>query len=183
MPQMRAVMSGASVEVSAPQEGLEEARRLEDFEFHVGNLPFLDLHEQGTLAFDAGQVIDFDRESSSAFMRFALPAERVGVGVEAAEGAQETLFAHSEFAAHPRTERAGVRSFHRTIAAVAAAVVGGADRAAAGVSDRPQAWRAVRDHHADRAAQFALDADAVRRSVRLAVVEKGADDFDAAGAC
>ena len=43
---------------------------------------------------------------------------------------------------------------------------------------RPKAWRAVSDHHANGAAQFALDADAMRRRVWLAILQKRADDFD-----
>ena len=57
-------------------------------------------------------------------------------------------------------------------------MVGRADRAAAGVRDRPQARRAVSDHHANCATQLALDADAVRRRVWLAILQKSADDLD-----
>src|SRR5512132_1078391 len=93
-------------------------------------------------------------------MAFALPPERLGVGVEGAEGALDLLVVHAE-ALQPAGERAGVRGLLGAEAAVAAAVVGGAQRAAAGVGDRPQAGRAVGDHHADVAGQLALHADAV----------------------
>src|SRR5208283_1808854 len=38
--------------------------------------------------------------------------------------------------------------------------------------------RAMRYHHADRAALFALQADAVWRGVRLASIQKSAEDLD-----
>ena len=67
---------------------------------------------------------------------------------------------------------------HRPEAAVAAAVVGGAERAAAGVGDRTEAGGAVGDHDADVAAPLALDADAVRGDRRAAVLQEGADHLE-----
>ncbi len=88
-------------------------------------------------------------------------AERRRAGVEGAVHAHQVDVLGAELAMRA-LERRGVRRLHRPVAAVAAAVVGGADRAAAGVGDRAQAGRAVRDHHAHGAAALALDADAVR---------------------
>ena len=67
---------------------------------------------------------------------------------------------------------------HRPEAAVAAAVVGRAECAAAGVRDRPEAGRAVGDHHADVAARLALEADAVRRDLRPAAVNERSDHLE-----
>src|SRR5579884_873608 len=60
---------------------------------------------------------------------------------------------------------------------VEAAVVCGADGATAGVRYRSKTRRSVGHHHADGPSQFALNANAVRRRVGLATVQKGADDF------
>jgi len=51
-------------ELPSAQERLEESRWLENLQLHVGNGTVLDLHEQRALAFDAGEVIDFDRAGS-----------------------------------------------------------------------------------------------------------------------
>src|SRR3954471_8100173 len=67
-------------------------------------------------------------------------------------------------------ERPGARRVARAEAAVAAARVARAQRAAAVVGHRPQAWRAVRDHDADVAAQLALDAHRVMGNIGLAAV-------------
>ena len=61
MPQMRAVMSGASRECAAAQERLEEARRLVDPQLDVGDAAVLDLHEHRALALDAREVVGLDR--------------------------------------------------------------------------------------------------------------------------
>src|SRR5262245_24271198 len=105
-------------------------------------------------------------------MGFTLAAERFRRRVESAKGAQEIRAFNPKRAAHPCAERASVRSFHRTVAAIAAAVIGGADRSASCVRDRSEAWRPVSDHHANRAAQFALEAHAVRWSVWLRSEER-----------
>ena len=75
-------------------------------------------------------------------------------------------------------QRDRVRRLHRAEAAVAAAVVGRAERAAAGVGDRAEARRAVRDHDADVAAPLALHADARRRDVRPPAVEERRDHLE-----
>src|SRR5262245_59098187 len=105
-------------------------------------------------------------------MGFTLAAERFRCSVESAKGAQKIRVRNAKCVAHPSAERASVRSFHRTEAAIAAAVIGGADRSASCVRDRPEAWRPVSDHHANGATQFALKAHAVRRCVWLAVLQE-----------
>ena len=48
--------------VSRPREkSFEEPRRLEDLAASRPSLAALDLHKQAALAFDSGQIIDFDR--------------------------------------------------------------------------------------------------------------------------
>src|SRR4051812_34124006 len=97
-----------------------------------------------------------------SLMRFARHAERLGPGVERAVDAHEVDLLHPQ-AGQPRVERLRPRRLHRAEAAVAATVIGGAQRAAAGVGDGAEAGRAVGDHDADVARALALDADAVRR--------------------
>ena len=70
-----------------------------------------------------------------------------------------------------------VGRFHRPVAAIAAAPVRRANRAAAGMSYRPETRRALH-HHADRAALLALDADAVSGDRRLAAGEKRGDHLE-----
>src|SRR3954469_8101222 len=96
----------------------------------------------------------------SALTRLALGPERRRRRVEGAVDAHDVGLADPQ-PPEPVAERAGVRRLHRPEAAVAAAVVARAQRSAAGVRDRPEARRPVRDHHADVAAPLALDADAV----------------------
>src|SRR5271165_5152173 len=97
-----------------------------------------------------------------------LLAERQLADIERAVDALDIAFLHTaggELAA----QRRRVRGFHRTEAAVAAAVVCRTDRAAAGMRHRTETRNAAHQH-AGGAAQLALDADAVRRRVRLARV-------------
>src|SRR5579859_3112031 len=75
--------------------------------------------------------------------------------VEGAEDAVDGAPVHAEHVQLPG-QGDGVRGLHRPEAAVAAAVVRGAERSAAGVRDRAEAGRAVGDHDADRAAPLAL---------------------------
>src|SRR4051794_27741210 len=100
-----------------------------------------------------------------------------GLDVEGPVHAHEVDLFHPQ-AREPRVERLRTRGLHRAEAAVAAAVVGRAERAAAGVGDRAQARRAVRDHHADVARALALDADAVRGDRGLALIQERADDLE-----
>src|SRR5271157_6601454 len=99
-------------------------------------------------------------------MRFALSAERLSVGVEPPEGPHQVPVAHSQ-PAPPRAERRCVWCLLRPEASVATACVPRAEGAATNLGHRTEAGCAVRDHHADRAALFALHADAVdRKSTR-----------------
>src|SRR6266540_3203355 len=114
--------------------------------------------------------------SRSAIARLALGAERRRAGVEGAVQSHDVALGQP-VTRHPRRERPRVGLLHWAEAAVAAAVVARAQRAAAGVGHRAQARRAVGDHHADVAAALALDADTVAGDLRLALVEVGADDL------
>src|SRR6516162_8427500 len=111
-------------------------------------------------------------------MCLALFTKGCGAGVEATERAHNIRFAHPEWAAEPLGKRCGVRRFLRAVAAVAATVVSGANRAATGVGDRSKAWRSMRYHHANGPAPLAFHAYAVRRNVRSAIAQERADDFD-----
>src|SRR4051794_20308920 len=74
-------------------------------------------------------------------------------------------------------QRRRVRCLHRPEAAVAAAVIRRADRAAAGMRHRPET-RDAAYQHAGGAAQLALDADAVRRRVGFATVQERQQHLD-----
>src|SRR5271165_6864294 len=93
------------------------------------------------------------------FMRFALSAERLSVGVEPPECPHQVPLANSHLAP-PRAERHGVRRFFRAKASITTAGVGGAECAATDLGHRTKAGCAMRDHHADRAPLLALHADA-----------------------
>src|ERR1044072_4147815 len=80
----------------------------------------------------------------SVLMRLALTAKRRGAGVEGPKHPHEVRVADA-VPLQPAAERGGLRVLHRAEAAVAAAVVRRAQRAAARVRDRPEARGAVRD--------------------------------------
>src|SRR6516162_3981245 len=106
-------------------------------------------------------------------MGLTLPSKRFGVSIETAESANQVRFADAE--ANPEGgQRGGVRRLHGTEASVAATVVRGTEGATTGVGHRPQAGRAARHHHTHGPTPLALNADAVRRSVRFAPVQEGA---------
>src|SRR5207248_10604420 len=80
--------------------------------------------------------------------------------------------------AQPGHERGRVGRIGRAEAAVAAAPVRRAERAAAGPGDRTEARRAVRDEDTGGAARLALEAHAVRGQVRLAADQQGGEGVD-----
>src|SRR5579883_2953524 len=109
-------------------------------------------------------------------MGLTLVSEGRRIGVEATEHPYDAVLRHAEMA----PPRAQLRSVGRLLGpetAVAAPVVGRADGAASRVRHGPEARRPVRDHDADGSTPLAFHADAVRRRVRRAPVEKGADDL------
>src|SRR4051794_38053408 len=107
------------------------------------------------------RIVRVRRGSARSLTRLALLTEGGGRRMERAEDAHDVDVLDAE-PLEPASERPGVRRLHRPEAAVAAAVVARAQRAAAGVRDRPEARRAVGHHDAHVAAPLALDADAVR---------------------
>jgi len=110
-------------------------------------------------------------------MRLAFFAKGVGVCVEAAKSAHDVRLAHTKPSAKTRSDRCSVRRLLWAVTAVTPAVVSRANRAAARVRYRTETGRSMCDHHANGPAQLALDADAVRRCVRPAVMQEGANDF------
>src|SRR5581483_4725088 len=95
----------------------------------------------------------------SVIVTLALLAERLGRGVEGLQAAADVARACAQRL--PFAHQGGrVGGLHRTKTAVAAAPVGGTNRATAGMRHRPEAGRALH-RHADRAASFAFDTDAV----------------------
>src|SRR5512139_3287230 len=79
-------------------------------------------------------------------------SEGGGPGVVGAEGPDEVGPGRPEVLLPPAPEGGGVRRLRGAEAAVAAAPVRGAERAAAGLRDGPEAGRAVGGHDADGAA-------------------------------
>ena len=155
---MRAVMSGASVKCAAAQERLEEARRLVDPQLHVDRLAVADLDEHRALALDAGEVVGAQRLASYSWA--VLASSNAGAF---ALNVRKTRTSAGSLIPSTRSRFESDTVFGVSIgpeAAVAAARVGRADRAAAGLRDRPEARRAVRDHDAGRPAALALHADA-----------------------
>ena len=192
MPQMRAVMSGASAQRPAAQEGLEEARRLEDPQLDV-----LDLARRGArtciaaLALDPGEVVGLDpcacAPSALAHAAASCARSRRGtarrVGVEACGSADEVGGRRRRGRRIQAAQRRGVGRLHRPEAAVAAAVVAGQSAPQPAWVTGPEAGRAVGDHHADVAAPLALDADAVGGDRRACARRGTRRSPRAAGAC
>src|SRR3974377_134285 len=109
-------------------------------------------------------------------MHLALSPERLGVGVEAAEGAHQFAIAHAGLR-EPSGQGGGMGRLFGTEASEAAARVSGAKSAASGLSNRAQASEPLGDHHAYGATLFAFNADGVGRSVGLATVQVSAETF------
>src|SRR6516165_5768850 len=103
--------------------------------------------------------------------------ERLGSGVEGAEEALDVAVAAAE-PPQQRHQRARVRALHGPETAEAAAVVGGAERVAAGLRDRAETRRAMRHHHANDAAPLALGANARGRDTGPAAVQERRHDLE-----
>src|ERR1035441_10676733 len=93
----------------------------------------------------ASRSVRITRRCLPSLMCLACPPERLGVGVEGAVHAHQVHFVGA-LLAHLSAQGRGVRSLHRPVAAVAAAIIGRADRTAAGVGDGAEARCAVGDH-------------------------------------
>src|SRR5215472_2887554 len=98
-------------------------------------------------------------------------AERFSIRVKAAKNSQQFLFLHSQ-PSPPATQRLGVWSLHGPKAAVAPAVVRGANRSATSMSHRAKAGCTLRHHHANRPSPFAFDTNAMRGRIRLPFVQE-----------
>src|SRR5208282_4787172 len=109
-------------------------------------------------------------------MAFALLTERGRGRVEVAVDALQRLLIHAK-SGKLLAQGVCVRRFHRPITSVAATVVGRAQCAATGMSDRSEARRAMRYHHADVVLEFAFDANAMRRGAGPASFEESRNYF------
>src|SRR6266536_5632012 len=107
-------------------------------------------------------------------MGLGLLAESICACVEGAEHPGQVRVVHAELLP-PGGQRRGVRGLHRAEAAVTAAAVRRAQRAAAGLGYRPEAGRAVGDHHARDPGPLALDAHAVAADIGSAPVQERGD--------
>src|SRR5215471_10509667 len=109
-------------------------------------------------------------------MGLALFPEYLGGRIEGTEDPADLALRHAE-----RGELAGdrgrIRALGRSEATIASAPISRADRAAASLRDGAKAGCAMRDHHADGAAQFAFMADTVPGDRWLAPNEEGFDDL------
>src|SRR5512132_1731582 len=110
-------------------------------------------------------------------MGLALLTEGLGGRVISPERSEEVAVGGAE-ALHPPGEGSRVRALHRTEAAVAATVVGRADRATPRVRHRAKARRPVGHHHTDVAAPLALDANAVGRDRGTPLVQVRAQHLE-----
>src|ERR1019366_2500664 len=106
-----------------------------------------------------------------SLMELAFAPEWLGGGIERAERADE-IRRRDAHGAPKRRHGSRVRRLGWPETGVAAAVVRGTDRAAAGLSDRTEAGRAMRHHHARRPAPVAFETYARRRKSRFAAVKK-----------
>src|SRR5690348_17165789 len=95
-------------------------------------------------------------------MELTLFPESLGLGVKGAECPPHDHIGGAQLDP-ARAQRGGVGRLFRPEASVAPPVESRAQRPATSVRHRAETWRAVRYHDADRAAEFALHADAVRR--------------------
>src|SRR6516225_4441171 len=99
-------------------------------------------------------------------MDLALFPERLSCRIEGAEDTSDVAFRHTEQGELARS-CGGVRTFGGSEAAIATPAVGWADCPAAGLGDGTETRCSVRDHDANRPAQFAFVAYAVAGDRRL----------------
>src|SRR5277367_2854874 len=131
MPQMRAVMSGASL-YARPRKNASKKRggskmRSSALCTRLSRMTTVSPPSPSTRARLSTLIV-------LRAMALGLHAERLGVGVEGAIEPMQVAFGRTELGQLLR-QRHRVRRFHRPVAPVAAAVVGRTDRAAAGVGD------------------------------------------------
>src|SRR5581483_5593509 len=110
-------------------------------------------------------------------MGLTLLSECLAVSVEAPEGSHDVLLPDAKLRPR-RTEGCGVGRFFGTEAAVAATMIGRAERAAAGVRHGAKTGRSVRHHDAGRPASLALSAYTVRGRIRFAPIQVCAENLD-----
>src|SRR6516225_6042443 len=110
-------------------------------------------------------------------MSFAFFPNRLGSRVEGAKDPADIALRHTE-REELACDRRGVRGLGRPEAAIAAAAIGRADRAAAGLRDGAKAGCSPGDHDANGAPQFAFMTDAVPGDRRLAPDQEGFDNLE-----
>src|SRR3954447_11907350 len=116
------------------------------------------------------------RPLPGALIALALVAEVRRIGVEEPVAADDVRVIEPQ-PFQPPAQRGHVRALDRAEAAVAAAVVGGTESAAAGLRHGAEAGGAVRDHHANVAAALALHADRLVGDARFGPRGKRTDDL------
>src|SRR5512135_515851 len=104
-----------------------------------------------------GTAAATEEAASALLMSLALPAEGFRPGVVRAEQVLDLALLHA-VPAEPGGKTGGVRSAFRPETAVAAAVAGRAEIAAAGLGHRAEAGRTLGHHDAHRAPLLAFDA-------------------------
>ena len=142
------------------------------------DLSVLDPDVQRAFALDPGQVFHPDR-SRASYRSYASPSSRNGSAFALNErySSASCALVDAEQRQAPGKRRR-VRRILRAEAAVTAAVVAGAEGAAAGVRDRPQARRSVGDHNADIAGELALQTNAVSRRSPACGPRERREDFE-----
>src|SRR5208282_561180 len=168
MPQMRAVISGASL-------NLRPRRKASKKRGGSKMLSFTSVTRWSRTRTNKPPSPSTRARTSTlmvlAFMRFALFPESFGVSIEGTEGAHKFRLGNAQ-GGPARAHRGGIGRFLGPEAPVAAAVVGRAKRAAPGQRNGAQTRRAVRYHDADGSAPLAFHAHAMRRSHRLPAVQE-----------
>src|SRR5208337_523508 len=169
MPQMRAVISGASL-------NLRPRRKASKKRGGSKMLSFTSVTRWSRTRTNKPPSPSTRARTSTlmvlAFMRFALFPERFGVSIKGTEGAHKFRLGDAQ-GGPARAHRSGIRRLLWSKTSVAAAIVGGAKGAAPGQGNGTQTRRAVRDHDADSPAPLALHAHAMRRGYRLPAVQEG----------
>src|SRR5208283_321227 len=169
MPQMRAVISGASL-------NLRPRRKASKKRGGSKMLSFTSMTRWSRIRTNKPPSPSTRARKSTlmvlAFMRFALFPECFGVGIEGTEGAHKFRLGDAQ-GGPTRAHGGGIGRFFWLEAPVAAAIVGVAKRAAPGQRHGTQTRRAVRHHHPDRPAPPALHAHVMRRRHRLHAVQEG----------
>src|SRR5512135_1848879 len=171
MPQMRAVMSGASENFLPRRKASKNLGGSKIVSLTSATLPSFTRTKSAP---SPSTLASWSTLMTLLLMSITLLPEGNRIGIESPEREHDVMVALAELF-EMSAKRRRIRILHRSVAAVAAAVIRRAERTAPRLRDRSETGELLCHHDTDCPPELAFHADAVGGNVRLPAVQERAD--------